>query len=235
MFVNLFRSIASLAVCGYLIFLASRGQLDTYIHPRYHLFTIIIAAIGAGFLIIDIISQLRRQSPSSGTRRERLSLASWAAVILILLGYALPPQPLSSSASTQRNEFIAAEEGTQCRHPQPSGEHAMPLLHQWHLAFADCDQPGYFDDTPIDAIGFVQPAAAGQFRLTRYIISCCAVDSTPVHFIVQSPLPASEGTWVHIRGTLQHVDHANRRDYHITAPTITPIPTPTEPYEFLLI
>lgn len=234
MFANIFRSIASIAVCSYLLFLASRGQLDHYIHPRYHLFTVIVALIGLGLLLLDAALQLRRP-PRPAPRHARPSLISWMVIVVILLGYLLPPQPLSSRASTQRNEFVAAEEGTHCRHPQPPGERAMPFLHQWHLAFADCDQPGYFDGTTIDAIGFVQPAAAGQFRLTRYIISCCAVDSTPVHFLVHAPLPSREGTWVHIRGTLQHVDHANRRDYHITAPTITAIPAPEEPYEFLSI
>lgn len=88
MLVNLIRSIGGVAACGYLLLLAARGQLGTYLHPRYHLFTATIAAIGLILLLIDIILQLRRRKKThAAATSHRLSLLSWITLIVLLLGY----------------------------------------------------------------------------------------------------------------------------------------------------
>ena len=73
------------------------------------------------------------------------------------------------------------------------------------------------------------------FELSRFVISCCAVDSTPVSILVKSPDAERyrDNQWLQIRGQIKRELSGGKAVYVLTNPTITPTTEPTNPYEFL--
>lgn len=236
---NLAKSLGGIAACGYVLLLACRGQLGFYIHPRYHLFAVILSTIGIAFLIIDIVLQLK-----SGVfahhrfKFHHVKLATCLSVLILLAGYLLPPKPLSPSSVTQRENSITTSQTNYCNIPKPKEGETNVSINRWRSAFNSCQKLSYFDNTSITITGFVssgtlQNYGYDYFELARYVISCCAADSIPMKILVEKT-PANsyrDGTWLTVKGKLMQKIINGKAEYVITESTATAIPQPEDPYE----
>jgi uncharacterized repeat protein (TIGR03943 family) len=93
----------------------------------------------------------------------------------------------------------------------------------------------------VELTGFVVPGDDGSFTLTRFVISCCAVDAQPVGLGVVTgdgdgagagTVP-DEGQWVTVRGALAaNPDQSADARIVVKAAKITDIAQPEDPYEF---
>lgn len=238
-------------VGGYLIALGLSGRLSAYIHPRYHLFTLIMAVIAISFALIDLGYQWRRgprqqTAPTHSRQPRRLpSLISCLTVGILLLGIWLPPQPLSLYSASQRSDASTTLQNpdpdqADCQPPAAQPGQTIPL-YRWAVALQFCQQPRHFDGQTVELIGFIHQASvklhdpAHTFGLSRLVISCCAVDSTPVSLMVDAPhwqQRYREGQWLRVRGILRWRVIGGSGMYLIAEPQITPVNQPTEPYEF---
>ena len=82
--------------------------------------------------------------------------------------------------------------------------------------------------------GFVVPGADGSFTLTRFVISCCAVDAQPVGLgIVTDGTVPDEDQWVTVTGKLAaNPDESADARIVIRAATVRKIAQPSDPYEY---
>ena len=82
--------------------------------------------------------------------------------------------------------------------------------------------------------GFVVPGADGSFTLTRFVISCCAVDAQPVGLgVVTDGTVADEDQWVTVTGKLAaNPDESADARIVIRAATVRTIAQPSDPYEY---
>ena len=74
-------------LCGYVLYLGATNQLGLYVHPRYHLFTMIASAIGMIVMAIDSIRQIRaglRSRKANVTRKQRRPAISTLLFITII-------------------------------------------------------------------------------------------------------------------------------------------------------
>jgi uncharacterized repeat protein (TIGR03943 family) len=91
---------------------------------------------------------------------------------------------------------------------------------------------------PLRLIGFAaeEPEVAGTYRLTRFMITCCAADAYPLQVIVEGSveLPPNdqwlevEGVWV---GEMVELDEFTQIPI-LHATTEQPIEAPSQPYEY---
>lgn len=251
-FITLLHASGGLLACGYIILIAVRGQLGFYIHPRYHLLTVVATVAGSMLLLLDIILELhynlagkRRASAGATTAehpekpRRKISLLSIITTGILILAIVLPPRPLSSSSAANRATSGPTSTTGHCGKPEPLDGKPVSM-NRWRSAFDDCPNDSFFDGITIDVTGFVARDPSGfydnrYFELSRFVISCCAVDSTPISIFVKTPDAERyhNNQWLQVRGQIKRELSGGRAVYVLTNPTITPTTEPTNPYEFL--
>ena len=251
-FGSLLRASGGLLACGYIILIAVRGQLGFYIHPRYHLLAVVAAMTGGMLLILDIVLELRRtpkgkRRASAGVTttkrpekpRRKISLLSIITAGILALAIILPPRPLSSSSAANRATSGPTSTTGRCEKPEPLDGKPVSM-NRWRNAFDDCPNDSFFDGVTIDVTGFVARDPSGfydnrHFELSRFVISCCAVDSTPISILVKASDAGRyrDNQWLRLSGQVKRELSGGKAVYVLTNPTITPTTEPTNPYEFL--
>ncbi len=251
-FTPLLRASGGLLACGYIILIAVRGQLGFYIHPRYHLLAVVATVAGSMLLILDIILQLHhnparkrrasaRPAPTKHPKKPRRTIPILSIITagILALAIILPPRPLSSSSAANRATSGPTSTTGRCEKPEPLDGKPVSM-NRWRSAFDDCPNDSFFDGVTIDVTGFVARDPSGfydnrYFELSRFVISCCAVDSTPINILVKSPDAERyrNNQWLQVRGQVKRELSGGKAVYVLTNPTITPTTEPANPYEFL--
>ena len=149
-----------------------------------------------------------------------------------------PPAPHSSGASTRRP----------CRTP-PAPRPRCPLLgsegvdtseygvKDWAALIRQTTDTTALVGKQVELTGFVVPGDDGSFTLTRFVISCCAVDAQPVGLGVVTgdgtgTVP-DEGQWVTVRGALAaNPDQSADARIVVKAAKVTEVAQPEDPYEY---
>lgn len=242
MFANLLRSIGGILACGYILLLASRDQLGFYTHPRYHLFAVIISIVGVALFLIDIMLQFKSRQSLNGSvfNLRRVKVSSYLAIIILIIGYTLPPKTLSPSSLAQRENPAIIEAESRCEIPKPTENSSTISINRWKTAMNSCKQASYFDSKDTTITGFVsndllKNYGYDYFYIARYVISCCAVDSVPIKIIVEKSFSVDypDGTWLIVNGNLSQKVINGQAEYVITQPNITKISQPKYPYELM--
>lgn len=240
------------------VWLAVTNQLVLYIHPRYVVFTVIMAAIG---LVLVLGATARR----SGERHEPndhdhhdhdhdraapppravsrgLSIAGAAlttALAVTLL--VLPPATLSSATAGQRSlnsTSIGADAQSVDAAASASNEtFARFTVLDWSSLLRQTGDLAFYADKPVDVVGIVTPDPAGSsdmFFVTRFVVTCCAVDAQPVGVPVYLPdweaaHPIDE--WVRVTGSFaSNPGTSSEQPIALVPAEITTTEQPDEPY-----
>jgi uncharacterized repeat protein (TIGR03943 family) len=181
-------------------------------------------------------------------RAVRLALGGAAAVVTIGVTVAmlvLPPTTLSARTAQQRSVDSATLSNA------TGSESAVQLLgsegvdtseygvKDWAALIRQTTDTTALVGKQVELTGFVVPGDDGSFTLTRFVISCCAVDAQPVGLGVVTgdgdgagTVP-DEGQWVTVRGALAaNPDQSADARIVVKAAKITDIAQPVDPYEF---
>jgi len=257
-------SVLAAALCT--LWLALVGHLDLYINPRYSVFTVVLAAVGVPASIAGLVATARGYGHTHGDdadehaaagahepgpgrgrgRAVRLALGGAAAVVTIGVTVAmlvLPPTTLSARTAQQRSVDSATLSNA------TGSESAVQLLgsegvdtseygvKDWAALIRQTTDTTALVGKQVELTGFVVPGDDGSFTLTRFVISCCAVDAQPVGLGVVTgdgtgTVP-DEGQWVTVRGALAaNPDQSADARIVVKAAKITDIAQPEDPYEF---
>jgi uncharacterized membrane protein YcgQ (UPF0703/DUF1980 family) len=88
-------------------------------------------------------------------------------------------------------------------------------------------------------VGFVAPGeGAGGYRLTRFVVFCCAADAEALQTVVRGdPTPRARDQWLEVEGTWQPRPTAAEDDPSPPPPTLNvdmvrPIAPAHPPYEY---
>lgn len=184
-------ALAALGVVATL-WLAATGRLGLYIHPRYFVFTVIMAVVAVVFLVAAFAVPRARGDeharPAASARR--LPGTAAGAVIVVASAIALlvlPPATLTSATASQRELNAAAAVGDSV--PQlVGGDPSTFTVKDWALLLRQNPDPADFAD-PIEITGFVLPSGEDEdvFYVARFTVTCCAVDAQPVGVPVHLP------------------------------------------------
>lgn len=92
-----------------------------------------------------------------------------------------------------------------------------------------------FEYSPLNDRGFISKLPDKNqpyYTVTKFVISCCAVDASPVNALLESKDKFNKDQWIKIRGKtmLEHID--NVPTLVIVPEEINKISPPNDPYEY---
>jgi hypothetical protein len=111
------------------------------------------------------------------------------------------------------------------------------------ILLAGSDEAGrsILEGRRIEIFGQTQPLTPNTFRISRFLMLCCAADAVPISVVAQGDLPSQSNLWHKITGRLYYEpmpeDLQNQAPEGITpwepkieVEKITPISTPRQPF-----
>ncbi|RIJ47280.1 TIGR03943 family protein [Clavibacter lycopersici] len=245
------------------LWLTITGQLGLYIHPRYFVFTGIMAVVGlvatvAGFALRPAEAAEEHDhdhgsaalgdlaaEPAAGRAplRARASRVAVAAVVTITVVavLVLPPRTLTNSTVTQRalNSSSVASDAAPDQELLGTSDFSTLSVKDWSQLLAQTTDPTFFTSKSVDITGFVSADPDDPddvFYVTRFVVTCCAVDAQPVGVPVYQPgwkstLQTDE--WVEVTGPFASNPSAKSRQPLAVMPqTVTPVDQPADPYVY---
>jgi uncharacterized repeat protein (TIGR03943 family) len=207
-------------------FLLMTGRTSLYLSSR----TAWLVPVGAGLLSIAAggrLASARVEQPDPLAARDAVVLGAIALPVVILL--AMPPLTLGTYAVGRRASFAGSGIGASAR--TVSGP----------LDFVDIGAAQSFDPAmqqltkrageELVLVGFVDHQSGlppDEFRLTRFIVTCCTADATiaQVRIVGAPPAAFANDDWVRVTGRMYPLG----REVLVAAESVTPIAPPDDPY-----
>ena len=226
------------------LWLAVSGKLGLYIHPRYFVFTVVMACIGAvlvvaAFAIVpDPAVEEDHVDHEAPPRRWRVVPAAAVVIGAILALLVLPPETLTSATAAQRS--VNSSTASLSRGDTTSligGSTSAFSVKDWSVLLAQNSSASFFQDKKVDVVGFISASPddpQNEFYITRFVVTCCAVDAQPVGIPVhmpgwQSTFAADE--WVEATGQFTS-PAASSTKLTLSPTTLEKTTKPDQPYVF---
>ncbi|QEO08924.1 TIGR03943 family putative permease subunit [Protaetiibacter larvae] len=226
--------------------LALTGRLGLYIHPRYFVFTVIMAGIAAVVVLAAFALLPTAASDDDGydghehgpTRAAGWQVAA-SAVLIALTAVALlvlPPATLTSSTVEQRDlNGSTASTNVQL----VGGDDSALTVKDWAGLLRQGVGDDYLAGKTPTLVGFVTPDADDPdnvFYVTRFVITCCAVDAQPVGVPVY--LPGWQGeyatdSWVSVTGAfIDNPSTSSMQPIVLSPAEVVATDQPEQPYVY---
>jgi uncharacterized repeat protein (TIGR03943 family) len=184
------------------LWLAVTGDLDLYVHPRYFVFTIVMAGIGGAACVGALLFLPSHEATDEAHDAEEATApAHWshspvlrvtgrllvlcAAAIAVLI---LPPATLTSAiAGTRELNADSAIDGS-VDVVLAGGDASELSIKDWAALLRQGVPDQVFANKSVTLTGFVLPTESDDtFYLARYLITHCAIDAQPVGVPVHWP------------------------------------------------
>lgn len=229
------------------LWLAVSGRLVLYIHPRYILFTVIMAGAAVVLSLLAVAGR-RDHDDAHGappTRRERMLALTAAGIAgaFTLTMVVLPPATLSTATAQQRDVNATASDDAAALATASTADAATVAtftVREWSAILRQTSDLAFFADRPAsDLLGFVVPDDEDPdsiFYVSRFAVTCCAVDAQPLGVPVYLPGWAEQypaDSWVVISGDFDSNPSRSSTEPIVLIPdTVEVVEQPREPYLF---
>lgn len=226
------------------VWLAVTGQLILYIHPRYVVFTVIMAVVGLALVVASFLSPADHDHGQERPRswRAPLSVASTALTLIVAAAIVVvPPATLTTATADQRvvnSTAVGADaQSAGAAASASNASFAKFTVEDWASLLRQSSDPNFYQGKPADLVGFItvdRDDPANLFYLTRFVITCCAVDAQPVAVPVYLPgwkdhLKTND--WVHLTGGFEaNPSSASQDSIALLPATTAKVKQPRDPY-----
>jgi len=226
------------------VWLAASQQLVLYIHPRYVVFTVVMAVIA---LVLGVLSVAVRPStddeatPSRGWSRIAGGAALVVSGLIALSLVIVPPTTLSSATASQR-DIVGSTVGSDSQNVDEVASADAELLASftvvdWSSLLRQTSDPSFYANKTANVVGFITASEDDpndMFYLSRFTVTCCAVDAQPTGVAVYAPDWQNEfevDAWVEITGSFA-TNPSSRSELPLALipTTMITVERPSEPY-----
>lgn len=222
------------------VWLGATGKLTLYIHPRYLVFTLVMAGIALA-AVIAAIAFARRRHRHDGEDGERYGVVGVTAVVIAgavaIAMVVIPPATLTTGTAEQRELNSAAITGSGATLEEASSASdaafASFTVLDWSSLLRQTTDPSFYSGKAVDVVGFVTADSENpeRFYLSRFVVTCCAVDAQPIGVPVYLPGWEDQyavGDWLRVTGGFASTPSGLALD----ADALEEVPEPDEPYLF---
>ena len=234
------------------VWLAATNQLILYIHPRYIVFTVIMAALGLVLVVASF-----RQSPANdhdhdhdhdhdqlSQRGYRSVITITGTVLTLVVAVALvvvPPATLTTATAEQRvinsTQVGAGTRTVDSAASAPAGAFARFTVLDWSSLLRQTTDAGFYRDKAANVVGFITKDTddpQNVFYVSRFVITCCAVDAQPVGVPVYLPNwrdRFAADQWVKVSGSFEtNPSTKSQQSIALVPSATTKVDQPSEPY-----
>ena len=223
------------------LWLAVHGKLTLYIHPRYILFTTVMSIIAVVAVVSDFALVSNRPRVFQPARFYRIA-GGLLCLSLILGLLKFQPNGLTSSAANSRGINTAAVNVRTNAKVDDLATQNVNYEHfsvkEWASLLSQTSDPKLFVGKRALVSGFVSPTPDNNpnvFYVSRFVITCCAVDARPIGVPVYSPgwqktYKADE--WVQARGAFIANPETIATPIVLEPFELTEIVKPEQPYVY---
>lgn len=242
----------SLLAWGFLLLKYSfTGQYKLLIHPNY--FSLVLGS-GIVLLVLGIIKVKSISNNRQPNNSEHISLFSPGLgnsllLIVAISGLLIPPKILTSQTALKRGVGDLPLTTVQPQAFRTASKPEERSLIEWIRTINAYPEPDAYSGQPANVKGFVLhlPELPDNYiMLSRFVITCCAVDAYPIGIPVKLDTSRSNypvDSWLTVDGlaiseTLPVKDRietnkiTEKRSVVIEAKKIKTIPTPDDPYSY---
>lgn len=217
------------------------GAALNYIRPSLVPYLVVSAVI---LVLLGLLppSGLLRWRPAApreeGTGHGHLGARVGSLLVVpVLVVVLIQPAALGSYAVSGRSG-VPGQSDSVFPPLAPPVRGAVPMTMLEFVTRALYDRSQSLADVRVRLVGFVAPGEGDQgYRLTRFVISCCAADAAALQLVVHGDHRQwRRDQWLEVEGRWlrRPVAAANDPDPPLpvlTAEVVRPIPQPREPYE----
>ncbi|WP_086503519.1 TIGR03943 family putative permease subunit, partial [Clavibacter michiganensis] len=173
-------------------------------------------------------------------RASRVAVAAVVTVTVVAV-LVLPPRTLTQSTVTQRalNSSTVASDAAPDQELLGTSDFSTLGVKDWSQLLAQTTDPTFFTSKSVDITGFVSADPDDPddvFYVTRFVVTCCAVDAQPVGVPVYQPgwkstLQTDE--WVRVTGPFASNPSAKSRQPLAVMPQgVQQVDQPADPYVY---
>jgi uncharacterized repeat protein (TIGR03943 family) len=241
-----------------ILWLGATGRLELYIHPRYVVFTIVMAIIGGGLSIAAFLvipgrtgagdgrdhdhdhdhDELTEGPPRTGWRAAVAIGGSILLVVATVVGLlVLPPSTLSSVTADNRDiadsTALSSADTTQL----VGGDPLTFTVKDWATLLHQGLGDDFFAGKQAQFSGFlVATDDPDVVYVARFLVTCCAVDAQPLGVPVLIPgweESFAVDDWVEVTGGfVANPDAAASEPIVLEPDQVTAIEQPAQPYVY---
>ena len=226
------------------VWLGLTNQLILYIHPRYIVFTIIMAIIGIALVVGSFLTRHDHEHDEEKPRRLGAVLSVGATVLTLALAVGLivvPPATLTTATADQRvinsGSLASGTKTVDSAASAPTGASAKFTVADWASLLRQTSDETFYRNKAADVVGTVNADKGDPdnvFFVSRFVITCCAVDAQPVGVPVYLPgwkNTFTSGEWVHVKGSFDTDPSSTSAQPIVLLPTSTAkTAQPSDPY-----
>jgi putative membrane protein len=227
------------------LWLAATGKLILYIHPRYVVFTVIMAALALIITIASVLVRRDHDHEEVQSRWQRTFSAGAIALTLVIAAgmIVVPPATLTSATAAQRdvNSMEVGVNDTTIEEADAAGsaQFASFTVRDWASLLRQTNDLTFYADKPVDVTGFISADPSDPdniFFVSRFVVTCCAVDAQPLGVPVflenwKSQLNADD--WVQVTGGFGVNPSSTSDESIVLVPEdVERVSTPDDPYLF---
>lgn len=231
-----------------ILWLGATGQLELYIHPRYTVFTVVMAVIGgaasiAAFLVVPGRSHGHHDDdaglPDRAGWRATVAVAGSvllvAATVVALL--VLPPATLTSTTADNRDIADSSALASADTTALVGGDSTTFTVKDWATLLHQGLGDDFFAGKPAAFSGFlVATDDPDVVYVARFLVTCCAVDAQPLAVPVLMPGWQDEfavDDWVEVTGGFSpNPDAAATEPIVLVPESVDEIDRPAQPYVY---
>jgi uncharacterized repeat protein (TIGR03943 family) len=217
------------------------GAALNYVRPAL---TPYLLAGGLVLLLLGLLPPgglLGRARPQPAGRPESGGAArvSWLLLVPALVVVLVQPAALGSHAVSSRSAVPDGAAGDTYPQLAPPVRGAVPMTMAEFITRALRDRNRSLEGVRVRLVGFVAPERDGEgYRLTRFVIFCCAADAEALQVVVHGDGTRRAGDqWLEVEGRWQPRPVAAADDPSPAPPVLTvdavrPVAQPRRPYEY---
>lgn len=232
------------------VWLGLTNQLILYIHPRYIVFTVVMAVLGLVLVVASFVSthnhdEHEHEDEHAAPRRPFVRALSAVAVVLTLLVavvlVVVPPATLTTATADQRvinSSGVGIDTKTvSSATSAASGAFAKYTVLDWSSLLRQTTDPGFYSDKAANVVGFItkdSDDAQNVFYVTRFVITCCAVDAQPVGvpvYLANWRNELKSGAWVRVTGSFtSNPSSKSQQAVALVPASVKKVAQPSDPY-----
>ncbi len=204
------------------LFRLQQGTLIYYVASRY------LWLVGGGGAFLCLLGACGTLFPHAVSHVKQV-VKPWqmaSVLVPIVLGFLVPPTPLSASTALQRG--LGQNLPTYLT-PAPFSfavDSAQRTFGDWARILNSSAEQSSFIGQAATVSGFVSLDGDAAY-LTRFQVSCCAADGRPVGIRLNRTTAMQHNTWWQVTGTMQLSPEG---DVWLVPETAEPIDIPINPY-----